>query len=170
MLRGVSFQRNCCAVLVRGGGYYPFIRASMSALETFTVSSLHLQLRGYKPNYIQILIVYLRHTIDKVAPSLWLICWILGWEFCPWKFKVHLTFISNIIFVKQAVFPVPGAPDMYRLPGFPFSRWFCRNFLISVISFSRHSKLLGCEEWRALLTLEYCWPGKTAMVWAFDHR
>ena len=32
------------------------------------------------------------------------------------------TFISNMIFVKQAVFPVPGAPDMYKLPGFPLGR------------------------------------------------
>jgi len=33
-----------------------------------------------------------------------------------------ITFISSIILVKQAVFPVPGAPDMYRLPGFPFGK------------------------------------------------
>lgn len=65
-----------------------------------------------------------------------------------------------MILVKQAVFPVPGAPEMYKLPGFPFGRWLCRNDLISAISFSRHSKLSGCEECSALLTLEYWWPLK----------
>ena len=87
----------------------------------------------------------------------------------PWSSLIRLfafimvisfTFISSMILVKQAVFPVPGAPEMYKLPGFPFGRWLCRNDLISVISFSRHSKLSGCEECSALLTLEYWWPLK----------
>ena len=43
---------------------------------------------------------------------------------------------------------------------FSFCRWLCRNDLISAISFSRHSKLSGCEECSALLTLEYWWPLK----------
>ena len=73
---------------------------------------------------------------------------------------ISFTFISSMILVKQAVFPVPGAPEMYKLPGFPFGRWLCRNDLISAISFSRHSKLSGCEECSALLTLEYWWPLK----------
>ena len=73
---------------------------------------------------------------------------------------ISFTFISSMILVKQAVFPVPGAPEMYKLPGFPFGRWLCRNDLISAISFSRHIKLSGCEECSALLTLEYWWPFK----------
>ena len=87
----------------------------------------------------------------------------------PWSSPIRLfafimvisfTFISSMILVKQAVFPVPGAPEMYKLPGFPFGRWLSRNDLISVISFSRHTKLSGCEECSALLTLEYWWPLK----------
>ena len=87
----------------------------------------------------------------------------------PWSSPIRLfafimvisfTFISSMILVKQAVFPVPGAPEMYKLPGFPFGRWLCRNDLISAISFSRHIKLSGCEECSALLTLEYWWPLK----------
>ena len=87
----------------------------------------------------------------------------------PWSSPIRLfafimvisfTFISSMILVKQAVFPVPGAPEMYKLPGFPFGRWLCRNDLISAISFSRHIKLSGCEECSALLTLEYWWPFK----------
>ena len=73
---------------------------------------------------------------------------------------ISFTFISSMILVKQAVFPVPGAPEMYKLPGFPFGRWLCRNDLMSAISFSRHSKLSGCEECSALLTLEYWRPLK----------
>ena len=93
----------------------------------------------------------------------------LSWSSKYWSSTIRLfafimvisfTFISSMILVKQAVFPVPGAPEMYKLPGFPFGRWLSRNDLISAISFSRHIKLSGCEECSALLTLEYWWPLK----------
>ena len=93
----------------------------------------------------------------------------LSWSSKYWSSTIRLfafimvisfTFISSMILVKQAVFPVPGAPEMYKLPGFPFGRWLCRNDLISAISFSRHIKLSGWEECSALLTLEYWWAFK----------
>ena len=55
---------------------------------------------------------------------------------------------SSRTLVRQAVFPVPGAPQMYKLPGVEPSSDVDTNSFITDNSFSRPTKSLGMELWR----------------------
>lgn len=62
------------------------------------------------------------------------------------RYKKIYTCKSSIIWVKQAVFPVPGGPDMYKLPG--FCNFVCSsiNVCICRVSVSRQRRFDGMEE------------------------
>lgn len=61
-----------------------------------------------------------------------------------------LTFLQfDRMCVTHAVFPVPGLPDMYMLPGLLISMRGLMKFSITANSLSLQKILLGVEVWRA---------------------
>lgn len=66
-----------------------------------------------------------------------------------------LTLCSWSTQFKQAVFPVPGAPEMYRLDGFPGATCFSRKETITPRSGSLESSRSGTAVWRACFTQWY---------------
>lgn len=56
----------------------------------------------------------------------------------------------------QAVFPVPGLPEMYMLPGFLLSMAGCKKLAMEASSLSLQKMVAGvevCKAWRALVKL-----------------
>lgn len=72
--------------------------------------------------------------------------WFCVYELIDFKIRVMniygLTLNSSTIFVINAVFPVPGAPDMYREPEMPSERCFLINSFKMFVSASRPTSSL----------------------------
>lgn len=64
-----------------------------------------------------------------------------------------LTSLSWSTQLRQAVLPVPGAPEMYRLEGWLGTTWDSRKETMADRSASRESSRSGTAVWRACFTV-----------------
>lgn len=93
-----------------------------------------------------------RWALNPLGPGADATMWCLN---CTVNLFSKLTLCSWSTQLKQAVFPVPGAPEMYRLDGFPGTTCFSRKETITPRSGSLESSRSGTAVWRACFTQWY---------------